>query len=98
MFSLTSVVVLCCAVLCCAKLGCVAEALAVVNKQVRVSEGARAKATSNAEEAARQADKLTHKLANMPKVGSTSPLCPPPPPKESPSPSSPGFKSQGSLR
>ena len=46
----------------------VAEALAVASKQLRVSEEARGKASSSAEAASRQADKLAHKLANMPKV------------------------------
>lgn len=37
-------------------------------KELKTSEEARTKANSNAEAAARQADKLTQKLANMPKV------------------------------
>ncbi len=47
---------------------CVAEALAVAVKELKTSEEARTKANSSAEAAARQADKLTQKLANMPKV------------------------------
>ena len=45
-----------------------AEALAVAVKELKLSQEAAAKAHSSAEAAARQADKLTHKLANMPKV------------------------------
>ena len=37
-------------------------------KELKTSEEARTKANSSAEAAARQADKLTQKLANMPKV------------------------------
>ena len=37
-------------------------------KELKVSEEARVKAVSSAEAAARQADKLTQKLANLPKV------------------------------
>ncbi len=47
---------------------CFAEALAVAVKELKTSEEARTKANSSAEAAARQADKLTQKLANMPKV------------------------------
>ena len=47
---------------------CLAEALAVAVKELKTSEEARTKANSSAEAAARQADKLTQKLANMPKV------------------------------
>lgn len=43
------------------------QALAAATKQLRVSEEARAKASSSAEAASRQADKLTQKLANIPK-------------------------------
>lgn len=39
------------------------------SKELKVSEEARTKAHSSAEAVARQADKLTQKLANMPKVG-----------------------------
>lgn len=43
------------------------QALAVAVKELKTSEEARTKANSSAEAAARQADKLTQKLANMPK-------------------------------
>ena len=45
-----------------------AEGLAAANKQIKVGHEAQAKAQSNAESAARQADKLNQKLANTPKV------------------------------
>lgn len=47
---------------------CHAEALAAATKQIKLSHEAHARAKSNADSSARQADKLTEKLANMPKV------------------------------
>ena len=47
---------------------CHAEALAKASKELKLSQEAYVKAQSSAESAARQADKLTQKLANMPKV------------------------------
>lgn len=45
-----------------------AEALAKASKELKLSQEAYVKAHSSADSAARQADKLTQKLANMPKV------------------------------
>lgn len=43
------------------------QAVAVATKELKLSQEAHSKAQSSAEAAGRQADKLTHKLANMPK-------------------------------
>ena len=53
----------------------VADAVAVAAKELKLSQEAHSKAQSSAEAAGRQADKLTHKLANMPKVQTQHYFC-----------------------